>query len=139
MGHPVIVRIDQEAPHPPDLTVDGMDLVPGPYLVLTHRNNVFDERPPAFRNVPEILEPTANGRQCVTADVIDKAAAQDANVAYAFVGFVAELALFSGVELVELREGAVQPDLAVRGLGQATRNKPRGLLRVPPLDDKVGR
>jgi hypothetical protein len=55
-----------------------------------------------------------------------------------FIAFVGELALLSVVELAELREGAAQPNFVVRGLGQVTRNKPRGLLRVPPLNDKVG-
>ena len=55
-----------------------------------------------------------------------------------FIAFVSELALLSVVELAELRQGAAQPNFAVHGLGQVTWNKPRGLLRVPALDDKVG-
>src|SRR5262245_23385291 len=44
VGHPVIARADEEALHPPDLTIDGVDRVPGPHLLLTHRNNVFEDR-----------------------------------------------------------------------------------------------
>src|SRR5215831_7035486 len=29
---------------PPDLTIDGVDRVPGPHLLLTHWNNVFEDR-----------------------------------------------------------------------------------------------
>jgi hypothetical protein len=61
VGHPVIARIDKEAAHPPDLAIDGMDPIPWPHLVLTHRNNVFDERPPASRNGPMSMNAPPTG------------------------------------------------------------------------------
>src|SRR5215831_6542758 len=49
VGHPVIARVDEEALHPPDLTIDGVDLLPGPHLLPTHRDNVFEDRRPPQR------------------------------------------------------------------------------------------
>src|SRR5580700_6940530 len=43
MGHPPIPRADVEALHPADLTVDGMDRVPGPHLYLTQRDDVLED------------------------------------------------------------------------------------------------
>src|SRR5262249_1398048 len=44
VGPPVLVWVDEEALPLPDLTIDGVDPVPGPPLLLTHRNNVFEDR-----------------------------------------------------------------------------------------------
>ena len=48
VGHLVIALVDQEALHPPDLTIDGVDPFPRPHLVLTRRKNVFCECGPPF-------------------------------------------------------------------------------------------
>jgi hypothetical protein len=40
VGHPVVVRVDQEALDPPDLTVEGMDGITAVHVCLTQRDNV---------------------------------------------------------------------------------------------------
>jgi hypothetical protein len=52
MSHPVIARVDREAPHPADLAIDGKDTVTGSHLGLTHRDIVFADRPLVFRMGP---------------------------------------------------------------------------------------
>ncbi len=143
VGHPVVTRIDEEALHPPDLAVDGVDRVTGPHLVLTQRNNVFDHRPAVSwrghgAGVDE-LSRAADAGECLATDAVCQARAEDAtDVADALIGCVQDLALLRMVKLVELRERAAQPDLAVRRLGQVGGDEPPGLRPVPVLDDQVG-
>ena len=61
-----------------------------------------------------------------------------ADVADVLIGCVDDLALLRVVKLVELRERAAQPDLAVRRLGQVGGHEPPGLRPVPVLDNQVG-
>ena len=42
VGHPVVVRIDLAAMHPPDLTVEGMNGLTALDVGRTQRNNVLD-------------------------------------------------------------------------------------------------
>ena len=42
VGQPVVVRIDQEALQPPDLTVEGMDVLSVADFCFAQRNDVFD-------------------------------------------------------------------------------------------------
>ena len=42
MGQPVVARIDQEALYPPDLTVEGMDMLTAADLCFAQWNYVFD-------------------------------------------------------------------------------------------------
>jgi hypothetical protein len=119
-GHPVIARADQEALHPPDLAIDGVDPVPGPHLVLTHRNNVFEDRRLPLRSRPEA------GAHAKMPGYLGGSRTRD------------QVALRGVVELGELREGAAQPDSPVGGLDQVHGDKPPGDLIVPGLDDKVG-
>jgi len=42
VGHPVVVRVDQEALDPPDLTVEGMDGITAVHVCLTQRDNVLE-------------------------------------------------------------------------------------------------
>src|SRR6185312_4363562 len=116
VGHPVIARVDEEALHLPDLTIDGVDLVPGPHLLLTHRNNVFEDR----------LLPQLCGGHAPAPDHPGGIWPRD------------QVAFRGMVELAELRARAAQPDFPVRGLDQVHGDKPTGLLPVPWLDDKVG-
>ena len=141
VGHPIVARVDEEALHPPDLTIDGVDRVTGPHLVLTQRNNVFDHRPAvSWRgHGADVHELAADGGQCVTTDAVCQTRAEDAtDVADVLIGCVGDLALLRVVKLVELRERAAQPDLAVRRLGQVGGDEPPGLRPVPVLDDQVG-
>jgi hypothetical protein len=55
MGHAVIAQIDEEAHHPPDLTIDGVDTATGPHLNLTLRNDVLDDHPPVYRVWHDLL------------------------------------------------------------------------------------
>src|SRR6516165_5959035 len=116
VGHPVIARVDEEALHPPDLTIEGIDPVPGPHLLLTHRNNVFEDR----------RLPQRSGGRLPAPDYLRGFRPRD------------QVAFRGVVELVELRARAAQPDFPVRGLDQVHGDKPPGLLPVPRLDDKVG-
>jgi hypothetical protein len=45
VGHPVVVRIDEQALHPPDLTVESMDVLTGTHLCFTRRDNLLDNEP----------------------------------------------------------------------------------------------
>ena len=49
-----------------------------------------------------------------------------------------ELRLLGGIELVELRQGAAEPDLARRGVDQVERNKPAGAMAVLWFDHEMG-
>ena len=42
VGQPVVARIDQEALHLPDLTVEGMDVLTMADFCFAQRNYVFD-------------------------------------------------------------------------------------------------
>ena len=52
MSHPAIAWVNKEAVDPPDLAIDGTDMVTGSYLCLPHRDNVFDYRPRMFGHGP---------------------------------------------------------------------------------------
>jgi hypothetical protein len=70
VGYPVIARVDEEALHSADLAIDGMDLVPRPYLVVTKRNNVLDHSPRVFWHwhVADVDKPArAHGFVCFAA------------------------------------------------------------------------
>ena len=110
-----VTRVDEEALHLPDLTIDGVDPGPRPHLLLTDRNNVLEDRGLPQRCSGHALAPDYLGGFCTRDQV-------------AFRGVV---------ELVELRARAAQPDFPVRGLDQGHGDKPPGLLPVPRLDDKV--
>jgi len=45
VGNPVVVRIDEQAPHPPDLTIESMNVVTGTHLCSTRRDNLLDDEP----------------------------------------------------------------------------------------------
>jgi len=86
----------------------------------------------------DVHELAADGGQCVAAAAVYQARAEVAEVADVLIGCVGDLALLRVVKLVELRERAAQPDLAVRRLGQVGGDEPPGLRPVPVLDDQVG-
>ena len=117
MGHLVIVWIDEEALHPPDLAIESMDMLTRTYLCFTDRNNIFDDGPPVcqVRAIFHTDEATAHVRQTFH-----------------------HVALRGVFEPVELRERTAQPDLTGRRVDQLERNKSAGLPPVPRLDDKVG-
>ena len=123
VAHPVIARVDEEALHPPDVPIDGMDTVTGAELYLAARDNVLNDRPPvywlgAYAGAEEI----ARAGWCV----------------FLNAGGAHKVPFLSGIELVELRPRTAQPDLLGRSLDQVNRNKPGGLLPVAGLDHKVG-
>ena len=134
MGHPVIAGIGEEALHPPDLTIDGMDTVTGPHLYLTLRNNVLGDHSPVYRLAADVDElPRADGCVCL-ATAVYQCVAEEA----AAVGAFHHVAFLGAVKLVELRARTAQRDFAGRSLDQVYGNKPPGLPPVPRLDDKVG-
>jgi len=45
VGHLVVVWIYEDAMHLPDLAIEGMDVIAGTDLCLTHRNNFLDRDP----------------------------------------------------------------------------------------------
>ena len=117
MGHLVIVWIDEEALHPADLAIEGMDMLTRAHLCFTHRNNIFDDGPP----------------MCQVRAVFHA----DEAAAYVRQAFH-HVALRGVFEPAELRERAAQPDPVGRNVDQVERNKPAGLPAVLRLDDKVG-
>jgi hypothetical protein len=141
VGHPVIARVYEKAPHPPDLTIDGMDTVPGPYLVFTQQNNVFDDcAPPVFwqgAEVDEFAAKGADGRVCLAGDSVGQVVADQAATANESRVF-GQLTLLRGVECVELGARAAQRDSPDGSLHKVNGDKPPGIPPVPRLDDKVG-
>lgn len=128
VGNPVVVRIDEQALHPPDLTIEGMDVLTGTYLCFTRRDNLLDNEPGRPRHGG-----TAGGLH-----------AEGPNGSWSHHGHgrprvAAFYSLFVlGVaELAELGEGATQPDFAGRGVDQVQGDKPAGMPPVPGLDDKM--
>ena len=89
MGHLVIAWISEEAPHPPDLTIDGMDPVPRPHLCLAQRNHVLDDRSMVSRRAAEVDEPASatGGSVCFAADVVGEGIAEKATRADAVQAF----------------------------------------------------
>ena len=107
VGNPVGLRIDEQALHQADLTIEGMDVLTGTHLCFTRRDNLLDNEPgwPRHRG-------TARGLH-----------AEDPNGSWSYHGYrrprvVAFYALFvlSVVDLAELGQGATQPDSAGRGV-----------------------
>ena len=45
VGHVTAARIDQETPHLPDLTIEGIDVITGTHLCLTDRDDLVDDDP----------------------------------------------------------------------------------------------
>jgi hypothetical protein len=124
VAHLVIARVDEEALHPPDVPIDGMDTVTGAELYLALRDNVLNDRLGLYRlgahaGAEEIDR--AGWRVCPTAAV-------HASHKVPFLG---------AIELVELCARTAQPDFPGRSLDQVDRNKPGGLLLVAGLDHKV--
>jgi hypothetical protein len=129
MGYPVIGRIDEAALHSPDLTIGGMDMVTGPHLCLTQRNNVLNDHPPVYRRGPGIDKlARADDYVCLAAAVIYLAARGEFQTFH-------QVAFLSVLKLVEVRARTAQPDFADRSLDQVKGNKPPGLPPVPRLDD----
>lgn len=89
MGHLVFAWIGEETPYPSDLTVDGMDPVPGPHLCLAQRNNVLDDRPVACRRAAEVDEAASASAGCerLAADVVYQGIAEKATGADAVRAF----------------------------------------------------
>ena len=134
MGHPVIAGVGEEAPHPPDLTIDGMDTVTGPHLYLTVRDNVLDDHSPVHRLGADVDEVARAGGCVCLAIGVNQGVAEEATA----IGAFDHVVFLGAVKPVELRAGTAQPDFADRILDQVQGNKPRGLPLVPWLDDKVG-
>jgi hypothetical protein len=52
VGNPVVLRIDEQALHQADLTIEGMDVLTGTHLYFTRRDNLLDNEP-AGRGIGE--------------------------------------------------------------------------------------
>ena len=110
MAHPVIARVDEEALHPPDLPIDGMDTVTGAELYLAPRDNVLNDRSPVYRlGAYAGAEEIARAGWCV----------------FLNAGGAHKVPFLSAIELVELRARTAQPDFPGRSLDQVDRNKPK--------------
>jgi len=125
VAHPVIARVDEEALHPPDVPIDGMDTVTGAELYLAPRDNVLNDRSPVYRlgayaGAEEIAR--VGWRVCLTATA-------DAPHKVPFL---------SAIELVELCPRTAQPDFPGCSLDQVDGDKPGVLPPVAGLDHKVG-
>jgi len=114
MGYAVIAGIGEEAPHPPDLTVDGMDTITGPHLYLTLRNNVSDDHSPVYRLGADVDEIARAGGCVCLATFVYQGVAQEATA----VGAFDHVAFLGAVQLVEFRARAAQPDFATRRVDQ---------------------
>ena len=82
MSHPAIAWVNKEAVDPPDLAIDGTDMVTGSYLCLPHRDNVFDYRPRVFGHGADAdeLGCAADGGVCGVAGAVFNAAADEITV-----------------------------------------------------------
>ena len=134
MGYLVIAGVGEETPHPPDLTVDGMDTITWAHLYLTLRNDVSDDHSPVYRLGADVDEITRAGRCVCRAAFVYQGVAQEATA----VGAFDHVAFLGAVQLAEFRARAAQPEFATRSVDQVQGNEPPGLPPVPRLDDKVG-
>src|SRR5580658_4915842 len=108
--------MDEEALHLPDLTVESVDRVAGGHLRLTDRNSVLDDDRrglgyPQRRPAGQGTDPQA--------------------------GAFHQLRLLGGLQVVELGDRAMQPDLAGRGVDQVHGYQPAGLQPELRLYDQV--
>ena len=113
----MVARIDEETLHLPDLTIQGMNVVTGLQLYLTHRDDLLDDGPLGPR-YPRVNR--AGRRGCL------------------HVCPFPHFSVLGGIEIAELGDGTAQPDLAVRGVDKVHRDQPTELLPVLGPDDKVG-
>src|SRR5262245_17776341 len=77
VGHSVITRVDEEPLHSPDLTIGGVDVLPGTHVCLAHRNDVLDDhsRMSGLSAIFHAGEPTADafhaGHQLTLRSVVE--------------------------------------------------------------------
>ena len=99
----MVARIDPQALHPPDLTVDGMDRLTALDVRFTQRNDVPDHGRHRNRG-------TQRRAQATEPQAADQA--------------VHQLRLLGRLEPAELFHGAAQPDAASRGVNQVQGDEP---------------
>ena len=132
MGHVVVAGIDDESFHMADVAVGGMDAIAAAHLHLAQGDGV----------VGDGLRDPGDG---VALDRCAPAQAQPWPGEHLFgtVGRIAfsprhELRLLGGIELLELRNGATEPDLAAGSIGKSQRYEPAEALAPRRFDDEVG-
>ena len=137
MSHLVVVRIDREAPHLPDRAVEGMNGFAATKLCFTQRNGVMhDDR----RAVPEAAtdrrarDRTADPHAAGSTVALDRIRGV---VSAPVLGAFLQIDFLGGVKLLELPEGAAQPDLAGGGVDQLQGNEPAVMPLVLRFDDQM--
>jgi uncharacterized repeat protein (TIGR01451 family) len=126
MGDVVAAGVDDQALDLADVTVSGMHVLAAAYGYLSHRNGVVGDR-------------LRSGLQVHFHAYAAEAVVGPGQHLLRAVGRVAggsrhELGLLSGIELLELGEGAAEPDLLRGRVHEAERDEPAEALPVGGLD-----
>src|SRR6516164_7799478 len=137
MGRAVVVRIDQEAVHPPNLTVGGVHVIAPAGHGLADRDNRVGDGPQPVRH-PHRDSHTGDGT--ADAQAADVAVSLD-RLRRAIAAQVAvvlhDLNIRGRVKPAELGEGAPQPGRAIHRFGHLDRHKPAFLRPVLRLYGQV--
>jgi hypothetical protein len=124
VGHMVVGWIHEEALNPPDLTIESMNALTALHVYLTQRDNVLDHDRPA---VSQAHANSHTGGGTPDPHAADATVALDRlslTVAALVIGALHQVGFLRGIELVEIRDGAAQPDMAGRIFDQVNGNKP---------------
>ncbi len=135
-GQMAAARVDDESLDPANVSVGGVDGLAAAHVHLTHGDGVTGD---GLGDGSAARTHTADGRaahphpaaEAVVGPVVDLSR----GVAAVGAGCPDELGLLRGVELLELRSGAAQPDLSRRAVEKVERDEPAGVSPVLRLDD----
>ena len=122
----IVARIDEEALYLPDITIGGMDVITTMHVCFPVGDNVlFHDRRMCPRPMPiPMPETTAAAHTTVGLDRLSLA------VAALVIDTLRQVDLLGGIELVEIRDAAAQPDTAGRSVDQVNGDKPAFLFLV---------
>ena len=129
VGHVVAVRVDDQALDFPDVAVGGMDVIAAAHLHLIQRDGVVGDR----------LRGVSPGHAHAHARAVVGHVKHLFRVIARVSGRAGqELCLLGGIELLELLQGAAEPDLACRGVDEVKRNKPAAVIAMLGFDHEMG-
>jgi len=133
VGHVVAFRVDDQPLDFPDVAVGGMDVLTATHLHLVQRDGVVGDRQRSVSPGHAHAHAHARARAVVGHEghlfrVIARVSGRAGQ----------ELRLLGGIELLELRQGAAEPDLARRGVDKVKRNKPAAVIVMLWFDHEMG-
>src|ERR1700691_2823594 len=139
VSHVAAAAGDDQALDPADVAVGGLDLVAARHVRLTLRDGVSGDGlrdGPAAKAGQAAVQATHAGAN--TQAVVGPVAHLARAVARVAAGSRYEPGLLGGIELLELRLGAAEPDLVSRRVDEAERDEPAEAAPVFRLDHQMG-